>query len=479
MALGDPAAPLLGLLAALAGFGAVLAGGRADSPPALLAAAGSVATALALAAAVLATAQIAGAFGAPPDHALAGSVAVAAAGMILSRVPVLPAAALLLGALTLAALVAAMAVGSGAPPWTAWARLASQPARVFAPSSPWVTEGRALRVATELEFTEIHRLTALSSGVVRVVEPGTAGRERRVAPGDALSVRPGDRLALPAGLRLRFEAGKRMPGVAESGVAWAEPRARAGPRALASALGMALTLGGGAVAVAGACRGASPRGALLAPLALLVLVPGTAAWGVYAAWLAPDLGIGDSPLTLLAAVPSTAGLSDLGPEAITALAVGGGALLFATAGALLRQLDGFAAPWAPSRVAVRAVPGLLGLGALASAVGLAGGGVEAEPVLRVALGLGASAWAAPRLVGESRAAAIGAGAGALAFVALALAGQLGLDGPGGLEAFPALGAAPLALVVAALARRGRGRARAARRSRPLRAGCPQGGTLPQ
>jgi hypothetical protein len=476
--MGDPQAPLLGLLAVLAGLGAALAGSRRHLDPVpASAAAGSAAAAMALAAGVLAASEIGRVYGMSPDHALATPAAVAAAGMLLSRVPGLAPATLLLGTGAFGVLVVSMAVGTGAPPWKAWTRLASQPARVFAASAEWVTDGRAVHRESTLAFTETHRITVLTDGVFRVTEAGAVVREWRLRSGDALTLRAGDRLALFAGARLRFEAGKRVPGVAESGVAWAEPQAPAEARAL-DALGLAVTLGGGAIALVGASGAASRHGAVAAPLALVALVLGAASWGVYAAWLAPDLVIGASPLTSLAAAPLIATPPEVGREAVTVIAIAVGALLLTTAGGLLRRLDEVVAPWASSGLTVRALPGLLGTGALVGAVALARSGVEAEPVLRAALGLGASAWAAPRLAGEGRATAVGAAVGAAVFGALSLAGLLGWDGPPVLGAFPALAAAPLAMNAALLARDPR-RARAARRARRARVGCREEETLPQ
>ncbi len=110
------------------------------------------------------------------------------------------------------------------------------------------------------------------------------------------------------------------------------------------------------------------------------------------------------------------------------------------------------APWASSRLSVRIVPGLLGAGALVSAVGLSWGGVDAEQVLRLGLGLGASAWAAPWLAGAGRGVAIGAVVGGGAFAVLSLAALLGAEGMAVLGVFPALVTVPLAAAVAALVR---------------------------
>ena len=478
--MGDPNAPLLGLLTVLAGLGAMLTGPRGDLDSApLTAVIGSIVGAMALVAAVLGAAEIGRAFGMSHDHALTVAVSLACIGMLLGGIPILPSAALVLGALALGILVVAMAVATGAPPWTAWTRLASQPTRAFAAAAEWVTDGRTVAHATTLVFTEAHRVTALSGGLFRVTEPGPIVREWRLSSGEALTLRAGDRLSLSPGMRVRFEAGKRIPGVAESGVAWAELHSRLDWRALGETLGLAITLGGGAMALAGASRGASPNGAILAPLVLPVFVLGAASWGVYAAWLTPDLSIGASPLASLAAVLLVAAPPDLGRHMLAVAAIAGVLLLLATAGSLVRRLDSFIAPWAASRFALRAVPSLLGASALGFAVVLAWRGVEAKTVLCVALGLGASAWAAPRLAGDKGAAARGGVVGTAAFLALSLAALAGFHAPAALGEFPALGAAPLAAAVANLVRRRPGRVHAARRPRPARVGCPEEGRLPQ
>src|SRR5207245_6721564 len=106
--------------------------------------------------------------------------------------------------------------------WGGWREVASRPALTFGERSPWVTDGRTLARPIALDFTEGHRVTALSPATYRVVEPGRF-REWQLRPGETLSLRAGDRLVLDAGARLRFEAGKRIPGAPASGVVWADP----------------------------------------------------------------------------------------------------------------------------------------------------------------------------------------------------------------------------------------------------------------
>src|SRR5207244_12416820 len=124
------------------------------------------------------------------------------------------------------------------------------PALTFGARDPWVTEGRALAAPADLDFTESHRITALSPATYRVLEPGRF-REGQLRAGETLSLRAGDRLVLDAGARVRFEPGKRVPGAPASGVAWADPPERGGLAAVLEALGTLVTLVGGALALVG------------------------------------------------------------------------------------------------------------------------------------------------------------------------------------------------------------------------------------
>jgi hypothetical protein len=115
---GDENAPLLGLLAVLAALGALLAGSRRDPGPiALTAATGSMAVSMALAGSVLAVAEAGVAFGVSPGDALAIAMGVACAGALLRHVSLLPAAALALSPVALAAIVMSMALHTDAAPW--------------------------------------------------------------------------------------------------------------------------------------------------------------------------------------------------------------------------------------------------------------------------------------------------------------------------------------------------------------------------
>src|SRR5262249_61137640 len=115
--------------------------------------------------------------------------------------------------------------------------------------SPWVTEGRTLTRTTELDFTEAHRVTALSPATYRVLEPGRF-REWQLRAGESLALRAGDRLGVDAGAPLPFEAGKRIPGSPASGVAWGGAPQRGAPPA-AGTPGVMMTLAGGAPAFVG------------------------------------------------------------------------------------------------------------------------------------------------------------------------------------------------------------------------------------
>src|SRR5262249_59924087 len=138
------------------------------------------------------------------------------------------------------ALVALVALSLVVSPWGAWRALASRSALAFSELSPWVTEGRTLTRSTAIDFTEAHRITALSPATYRVLELDRF-REGQLHAGESLALRAGDRLGLAAGAPPRFVAGKRIPGSPASGVAWADPPQpgrftppRPPPRALAT-----------------------------------------------------------------------------------------------------------------------------------------------------------------------------------------------------------------------------------------------------
>ena len=157
-------------------------------------------------------------------------------------------AVLTAGVACVLAVVAAAAVASGRAPWSAWNDVASRPALVFSERGA----GARFMRDTTLEFAEVHHVVVLGAGAFRVTEQEgahTIVREWLVRDNDVLTLRPGDRLSLPAGARVRFEAGKRVPGAPASGAQWADAPGRQGTRALPAALGLALTVLGGAAAL--------------------------------------------------------------------------------------------------------------------------------------------------------------------------------------------------------------------------------------
>jgi hypothetical protein len=103
-------------------------------------------------------------------------------------------------ALGFVALVAIIGTGLLVSPWGAWRDVASRPAITFGEHSPWVTEGRTLARPIALDFTEGHRVTALSPATYRVAEPGSlwggeASRALLTGLGLAASATLGSRLA--------------------------------------------------------------------------------------------------------------------------------------------------------------------------------------------------------------------------------------------------------------------------------------------
>jgi hypothetical protein len=478
---GEPQGPLLVLLVVLAPLGALLASSPSDAPlPAPTAIAAAVAAGAVLAASLAQAVAVGVAVGVPEDRVLMVAVALVGVGALAGGRMAVASLAATLGVLALVVLAAGMASGGGLP-WEVWARLASRPALVFSTTTQWVTEGRGLARATSLLVTETQRIVSVSGGAVRVMSPGPGGptvRERRLAAGDAVTVRAGETLAVAAGTRLRFEAGKRVPELGEPGATSWAPRAWPPPSALRDALGLAVTLGGGAMALLGGPGRASRLGAVATPLLVLVFALGAVTWGLYAAWLTPDLAMGDSPLASIAAAPAAA-LPRQGPDEMAMIpALIAALLLLGVAASLTARIGDLVAPWAARRALVRLVPMLVAAGSTAAALAVVRDSADAGAVLRLGLGLAASAWAAPALIGGGRSAAVATLVGGGVFAALALATAAGGAGFSPLGDHPALAAAPLAALAGWLAR-GPGRTRGARRARSLRVGCPEQGTLPQ
>jgi hypothetical protein len=296
-----------------------------------------------------------------------------------------------------------------------------------------------------------------------------------VEAGEEVAVHPGDRLIVPTGLRLRFEPGRRVPDAPDSGPAWVEPPTpRPGGLGLV-ALGLTGLLGVVGLPAPPAppaprSRGSVPqrRGAQLAVGLVMMGVALAVGWGLYAAWLTPEVYLGGVAGSEVYALPAS--LPALGEwGGLLAWLALGGLALGAAASALagLRALPGVedAAPargWARRAALVPVV----GAGLLASLVP-----AEPWPVLVLALGVAASALA-PAAVGArwseratSPGIAGGAAVGLLAFLAVALGalaspGEAAAGWRAAVIAAPATIAVPAHLVVAWLLR--------ARRAQPLR-----------
>ena len=429
LALGALVAPLVALLAPARRPGATPAVG----------AAAALAIGVVLAADFLVAGDVATLFGGArwPGVALAALAALAVAAWPRARRLASPALVTALGLLALAPLGVALA--AGAPPWTAWPRLALRPTLTFSERSRWVVAGDRFVRRTTLRFTEGQRVTALADGVYRVVEHDAAPptvREWRLAAGDALTLRPGDELSVEAGARVRFEAGRRVPGAPASGVEWADAPAR-GPDMLPAALGALVTLVGAALVLVPSPRqGAAAAG----PLLLLAGVSGALTWGVCAAAAFPDLALGGALPAPLLRLPALV-LGAPAGAAVVVLTLGALALLLATAALALRE-----------RLAAAASPALelwAALVVVAAAVGM--WPLDAWHVLTLGLGVAAAAWAPARLAEGATGAIAGALVGGLTFAALAALPAVAPGGPLWLEAlarYPALVAMPLGWLAA-------------------------------
>ena len=452
---GTPDSPALVLTALVAPLLALLARSAGPAPPTNPVAGLAIAAAVGLVlwANLGLIADVARLVGVPRPPALALSATAAFVGITrrAARRPVGD-GGVLVGAAGVVLTVVVIGVTVAATPWTAWSRAASQPALTFGQTSAWVTEGRPLEGSTTLVFTEPHRVTALSPGVYRVIEEGaqrSVTREWRLAAGDALTLRPGDRLALAAGTRIRFEPGKRVPGSAASGVAWAEPPERRSPGTAAHALGAALTLVGGALALLPPLGPLAWRGAAAGPALLLALTLAAICWGTYAVYVAPELALAAPAAAGVVELPAFA-LSAPGGRALVATSVLAMLLLFVATALALRDVIAMHARPANADVA------WAGLLMLAAVAGL----WPADPwrAWLAGCGLAAAAVAIPRLAGrDARAGLAGSLAGAAVFAALAAVGGRLPAWAAAVAAYPALLAAPIAWVVV--------RAEAVRRAR--------------
>ncbi|PYN78129.1 MAG: hypothetical protein DMD96_21720 [Candidatus Rokuibacteriota bacterium] len=356
------------------------------------------------------------------------------------------------GALGFLVSVAVIASTLAVSPWGAWRDVASRPALTFGARNTWVTEGRTLAAPTVLEFTEAHRVTALSPATYRVVEPGRF-REWQLRAGESLALRAGDRLVLDAGARLRFEAGKRVPGAPASGVAWADPPERGASSTAAAVLAVAVTLIGGALALAGPGRGLSGRGVYTGSGLVLALVLGALHLGVYGAYEAPGLSIGAPALAAVFELPTAVVPGAAGRALVVLSATALLALFSATALALrdvLGRAMGAARRGDAGGTAPRhelAGPAMTTFLVAASVASL--WPADATRVLLAGLGLAASAAVAPRLAGHGAGSRlVGSLVGALAFVGLAALDRHLPAWAGVVGTYPVLAAAPLAWLAA-------------------------------
>lgn len=479
---GSPAAPAVALAVVVGPLLGILRRPDADTPPSALVSGVQVAAAGgALAATLLVMGEVERGLGLARWAGLASLLAVAGALALVPRLRPLRAIVLPAGIVLVAAPLGAAAVVTGVSPWGAWARLVEQPAVRFAARGAWASEGRTVARRSTLAFDEEQRITAVADGVFRVAErDGGRGvvREWRLRPGESINVRAGDEMTVPAGARIRFEPGRRVPGTPASGIAWAEPRARLTARAALESAGAIVTVAGGAAALV-AAPGAGRLGALATGAMLVLLGSAATAWGVYAAWLAPDLALGASPLAALLETPVLAAGLGRGGAARWLLVTGLGLLAVAQAVCLHHRL---AVMWSsrergaetPSRS-----PDAAWLVVAGAATALALAPLDAWRILLAALGLAVSGALAPLLGGGARGAPAGAVAGALALAVLEAA-PLALPAP----ASPALGlppavvAAPLGWLVARVVVRARGVAPVPRRRRAAPS-CRDEATLPQ
>jgi hypothetical protein len=350
-------------------------------------------------------------------------------------------------ALGFVALVAIIGGGLLVSPWGAWRDVASRPAITFGEHSPWVTEGRTLARPTALDFTEGHRVTALSPATYRVVEPGRF-REWQLRPGETLSLRAGDRLVLDAGARLRFEAGKRIPGAPASGGEWADPPERGGLRAVLESLGTMITLVGGALALVGSRPTLGARAIYTGSGLLLVFVLSALCLGVFGAYAAPGLSIGVPPLAatfdLAAAIvpgPRGRALAALGAAVLLVLFAATALALREALGRALRRPEGESDATGPRPELTRPIMRVF---LVAACVASLWGG-EASRALLTGLGLAASATLGSRLADdEPTARLVGSVVGVVAFAGFSILASHLPTWASMIGAYPALAAVPLA-----------------------------------
>jgi hypothetical protein len=476
---GAPAAPLV----AVAALAAPLAGrllGDASPPTRAGRWALAAAAVLALCAELTVAGDVALAMGFGRQDGIVVAALLAAVTVAAPAAARLRESALALGVLGVALTLALVGVATALTPWAAWNRVASRPAIAFAETSASVTRGVTARVPATVRVGESQRVTALADGVFHVRERDgtrTLLREWRLTAGESLPLRAGDELSLSPGSSVRFEAGRRVPGAPASGVAWADPRGASPLAAVATFLGVAITLAGACAALpprrarggAGGGGGAAGGGGGLAATggggvgagavavaAGVGLVIAATCWGVYGAMAGAELGIGNPPAGILvgaAAVltPARAGLH------LVLLAAGLAALLVAVTSALHSRAVVALAAREGDRISWRARlagAGIVVLAASAAAFRPADG----WRLLMLGAGLAAAAVLAPRLVRDGRARRAASIAGIAALAGLALAGPSFRHAAPVLADYPALAAVPIAWAVGWLLDRDEGRA---------------------
>jgi hypothetical protein len=346
------------------------------------------------------------------------------------------------------------------PVWPrVWEAVVSRPRTVFGDTGPWVGEGHAVHGRggeVTLRTSEEQRVTLLGPGRVRIELWEGRATTREIASATDVTLRVRDRLTVPDGFPMRFQAGRRIPGGPPSGLGWLDPGPAAGDRRWLLGVGLTLVLGALGLApvhaaLAGGPDGTSRAAALAAVLATFGLMAAVA-WGLYTAWLAPEVYIG-----------GVAGgeIFEL-PALVPALGAAGGplrdlALLGLAGGAMAAGVAALTATPASVSAAAR-IGGLAVAGALAALAP-----VESWSLLLAAFGLAAAGGAAPAVTTcwrerlGPRAVVAGATAGLAAFVALSAVRLFGLaPGPGTawVTEWPVVVAAPLSALVTSLASRG-------------------------
>jgi hypothetical protein len=442
LALALCGAPLLALLATPAA--------RDDDPGPVAGALTSLALGLVLCAHLIALADLGRVLGLARWPMLVVVTAITLSATLGPRARWTRSTVLVGGTTALLAVLALVGLRLGIPPWAAWRGLAARPALAFADGAWPVTAGVTVLVPTTLLFSEPHRVTALSPGVVRVVERDAAQpvvREWRLAAGESVTLRPGDELGAGPGLRLRFEPGRRVPGAARSGAAWAELDAP-GVDALVAAAGLMLVLAGGALVLAPRTGRDAGRRELLTATSLAVVGPvALVAWGVYAAFEGAELALAAPPAAPFVRLP----LAAVRPPwnvLVTAVAVLATAALFAAAARALRaRFDELVGSWTPGahRGGGRARGLWVALVVAAALVAMAP--LSAWSVLRLGAGLAVSVWAASVAAGGRGPRLTATSAAAGGFFALVFGGMA--------PERAALGAVALAWAAGAALRRGR------------------------